>query len=57
MVGFCHGTAGDGDDRQGNGACSGNGVGPPYMLAQVVKMGCPPRDQAALHIERAFPAA
>jgi len=24
VVGFRHGTAGDGDDRQGNGACRGN---------------------------------
>jgi hypothetical protein len=24
---FAHGTAGDGDDRQGNGACSGDGAG------------------------------
>ena len=24
---FLHGTAGDGDDRQGNGACSGDGAG------------------------------
>jgi hypothetical protein len=27
VIGFPHGTAGDGDDRQGNGACRGDTAG------------------------------
>ena len=36
-VGFGYGAAGDGDDRQGNGACLGDGVGLFFCCRHVAK--------------------